>query len=438
MSAIEHTVLFVDDEINILSAVRRVMRAETATVVVTTRPAEALEIVQKENVSVIVSDQRMPEMEGSELLERVRLVAPHTVRLMLTGYADIEAARKAINHGGVFRFLSKPWDDEDLRQSVRQAIDHHSLLVENRRLQALTEQQNETLKEFNESLKKKVMQRTAEVVTLNRTLRQSFLGAVRAMARLGEMHSPLIGSHARRVANVSREIGRRMDLVGRDLDNLELAAALHDIGKTQIDPSLLQKPHDRLDNSDRSALRQHPVQGEAIVRLVPNLDDAAPLVRHHHERFDGNGYPDGLGGYDIPLGARIIAVANAYDNALNMRHLFADTTPMQAARAVQSRAPSEFDPEIAEHLLAHVRENDGAPDRTPDADINLRDLVPGMMLSKDLVTSRGVLLLSKNKMITPKHLERLTNHHAIDPIMSGIHVYRKIPSGLMHLKHAAL
>jgi response regulator RpfG family c-di-GMP phosphodiesterase len=427
MSMTDAIVLVVDDEMNILSAVRRALRTEEYAVQVTSDPHEALAFASRQTVAAVVSDQRMPVMEGTELLSRMRTVSPDTVRIMLTGYADIEAARRAINHSGIFRFLSKPWDDDDLRQTLRQAIEHHQLVCENKRLSELTERQNRTLKDFNATLKKKVMQRTGEVVTLNRTLRESFLGSVRAMARLGEMHSPLVGSHAKRVAQVSREIGVRMGLSGSELDKLEIAATLHDIGKTQIDPSILKKPTDRLDAGERSILRQHPIQGEAIVRLVPDLEEAAMFVRHHHERFDGHGYPDGLHGRDIPLASRIIAAVNAYDNALNVRHLFGDTTPIQAARAVQSKAPTEFDRDVVDHLLVYVKETEGRADRTSEAEVNMRDLQAGMMLSRDLVTSRGVLLLSRNNLITLKHLERLQNHHTSDPILSGIHVYRRTP-----------
>src|SRR5690606_28913394 len=109
-----------------------------------------------------------------------------------------------------------------------------------------------------------------------------------------------------------------------------IAATLHDIGKVQIDPLILRKPEDQLEASERAVLREHPGQGEAIVRMVPHLEDACLFARHHHERFDGNGYPDGLSGAHIPMGARIIAAVNAYDKAVNTRTALGAVPPSQA------------------------------------------------------------------------------------------------------------
>src|SRR5690606_3572118 len=181
----------------------------------------------------------------------------------------------------------------------------------------LSERQNEELKELNENLKQKVMERTWEVLRLNQKLERSFMGAVQAMARLGEMHSRFIGSHANRLAMMSKEIATQLGVSGKDLMQIEVAATLHDIGKTLINPLILKKPEHALTDDERMILREHPVQGEAIVRMVPNNEDAAGYVRHHHERFDGKGYPDGRIATEIPLGSRIIAVANAYDKLLN-------------------------------------------------------------------------------------------------------------------------
>src|SRR5690606_2448898 len=136
------------------------------------------------------------------------------------------------------------------------------LIQENRRLQALTARQNAEMKDLNENLKRKVMERTWEVLRLNQMLEQSFLYAVQAMARMAELHSSVGGSHAKRVATLSKEIGKRMNLAPKDLLQLEVAATLHDIGKIQIDPLLLRKPDDQLDAADRSVLREHPAHGE--------------------------------------------------------------------------------------------------------------------------------------------------------------------------------
>lgn len=420
-------VLFVDDESNILQSVRRVMRKSDVELETTTSPEEALQLVDRHRFAVVVSDQRMPGMGGVELLEKVRVASPDTIRIILTGYADVQASVDAINKGAVYRYLQKPWEDDDLRATVKQGVDQYLLLQENRRLQELTERQNEELKDLNENLKQKVMERTWEVLRLNQQLEGSFMGAIHAMARIGEMHSRVVGSHAKRVALVSVELAKELGMNGRELSQVEIAAMLHDIGKTVINPIILKKPDHELDHAERAVMREHPVQGEAIVRMVPNNDEAATFVRHHHECFDGTGYPEERRASEIPLGARIIAVANAYDKLLNSSTSFTSTTPQKAVQLVEARAGTDFDPAVVEALRHVVREIEAQMTNGYEVEIGLRDLQPGMVLSRDLRTDDGRLLAQKNHAVEPAQITSLRRVAAKEPLMQGIYVYRKWP-----------
>lgn len=420
-------VLFVDDEANILQSVRRVMRKSDVEIETTTDAGEALRMVAANPFAVVISDQRMPRMEGVELLEKVRVHSPDTVRIILTGYADVQASVDAINKGAVYRYLNKPWEDDDLRNTIRQAVDQYLLVKENKRLQELTGRQNDELKDLNENLRQKVMERTWEVLRLNQQLEHSFMGAVQAMARLGEMHSTVVGSHAKRVALLSTEMAKRLKIEGRNLMQVEVAATLHDIGKTLIHPVILKKAESDLEVGDRAILREHPVHGEAIVRLVPNNEDAAVFVRHHHERFDGKGFPDGLAGTDIPLGARIIAVANAYDKLLNSRSSFSSSTPAEAMRVAQGRVHSEFDPVVLEALQEVIRDIDTQMNNGFEIEIDIPDLRPGMVLSRDLKTPGGDVLALKNHAVEPTKIADLKRTHEKEPILGGLFVYRKWP-----------
>lgn len=425
-------VLFVDDEANILQSIRRVMRKADLEIDTTTSPEEAIDLVQSNQYAVVVSDQRMPHVTGVELLERVRGLSPDSVRIILTGYADVQASVDAINRGAVYRYLTKPWEDDDLRNCVRQGVDQFLLIQENRRLQELAERQNQELKDLNENLKQKVMERTWEVLRLNQKLERSFMGAVQAMARLGEMHSRFIGSHANRVALISKEIAKQLGVSGKDLLQVEVAATLHDIGKTLINPLILKKPEHALTDDERMILREHPVQGEAIVRMVPNNEDAAAYVRHHHERFDGKGYPDGRIATEIPLGSRIIAVANAYDKLLNSSSSFSSMTPEEAVRMVEDQAGDAFDPAVVEALHHVVREIDAQMSNRHEVEIGLKDLVPGMVLSRDLVDREGKLLAQKNHAIEASQITALVRLDAKEPLTQEIFVYRKWPRAGSH------
>ena len=420
-------VLLVDDETNILRSLRRVLRKSNVEVVTTTSPAEALQLVESDTFAVVLSDQRMPEMEGTKLLGQVRLLSPDSVRIILTGYADIQATMDAINTGAVYRYLNKPWDDGELRLTIRQAVDRFLLTHENKRLRTLTDRQNAELRDLNNNLKQKVMERSWEVMRLNEQLERSFINAVQAMARIGEMYSVTIGSHSKRVAALSKQIGTYLELAEKDLLQVEVGALLHDIGKIQIDTVIVQKPRHEMDHSERAVLREHPIHGEAIVQMVPHLDDAALYVRHHHERFDGRGYPDRLHGSSIPLGARIVAVANAYDEVLNSPSSFSSATPGQALLSVRDATPAAFDPIVVEALTSIVGKTENEEQQNGDIEIGMKDLRPGMVLSRDLMSRHGKLLVRKNSMIMQTQLEQLHLLHASDPILTGISVYRRWP-----------
>ena len=163
MATETNSVLFVDDEENILNALRRLFRREGYEILTATSGADGLELLRKQQVSLIVSDQRMPEMIGAQFLSKSREVSPNSVRMMLTGYSDIEAATQAINEGGIYRFITKPWDDDELKRAVRAGLQRFEIEEENRRLTAELKVKNEALEEFNQRLEAKVAERTSQL-----------------------------------------------------------------------------------------------------------------------------------------------------------------------------------------------------------------------------------------------------------------------------------
>jgi response regulator RpfG family c-di-GMP phosphodiesterase len=418
------TILFLDDEQNVLNALRRVFKDEEHATFLTTSPQEAKEKLSKERIAVVVSDQRMPTTTGTQFLEEVKQISPETVRILLTGHADMGIAMEAINRGSVYRFLLKPWDDDELRLILKQAAAHYELVMENIRLTELTFNQNRELQSLNGNLEEKVRERTREVEDLNKRLEKSFLGSVRVMASLAEVHSAVIGSHSRRVAALSKGMARKMELSTEEVGQIEVAALLHDVGKTVLPTEVLNKAEHALKADEREALKRHPLMGETLVRMVPNMESAARMVRHHHERFYGGGYPDRLKGADIPVGSRIIAVADAYDNALNLRSGYQSNLPERIFQQMQSRTPGEFDPAALEALGIFLREGDRIKEETSEIEIKDRDLRTGMMLSRDIRNARGILLVAARTVITDRIVATLMDYSGADRSMEGIFIFR--------------
>lgn len=159
----QHTLLLVDDEENILNSLRRLFRREGYTILTATSGAEGLELLAQNEVSLIMSDQRMPQMIGAEFLAKSREIAPHCIRIMLTGYSDLEAATEAVNRGGISRYITKPWNDDEISQIVRDALRQIELERENKQLTIELQQKNKELEDFNARLEKAVRQRTREL-----------------------------------------------------------------------------------------------------------------------------------------------------------------------------------------------------------------------------------------------------------------------------------
>ena len=421
-------VLFIDDEINIVRACKRALRRSGYTVFTTTSHEEALQLAREHEFSVVVSDQRMPVMEGTELLELIRVIQPAAVRIILTGYADISAAIDAINRGAVNRFLTKPWEDEQLCTTIDHAVGQYNLIEQNRRLHVLAECQNEQLKMLNEGLEQRVADRTKDVTELSSRLEDTLKGALDVLGRLMEISSATVGNHSRRVADLSAKIGRQMNLSDDDLLQVEVAGLLHDIGKLTLPGQILRKDMSCLSSEEVKTLRSHTVAGETIVRAIPYLDEAARFVRHHHERFNGSGYPDSVSGTSIPLGARIVAVADAFDKQLNDRTDFSDRTVSDVVLSIRDRASTWFDPAVVNALDEAVgQSNSEALDLERFLELNSNDLVPGMQLADDVLSDSGAMLLKSGSDLTAQLIHRLQSFQSAT-LRSGVRVHRNAQS----------
>src|SRR3990172_11553702 len=237
----KHTILLVDDEENILNALNRVLRREGFRIVTATSGNQALLTMDKEKITLILSDCRMPGMDGIELLAEVRKRTPDTIRMMLTGYADMETSMAAINRGEVYRFITKPWNDDELKLIIKDGIHQYELVQENRYLHELTQKQNLILKDLNSNLEQKVSERTREVEMLFKELEQNFFDVVRVFTGLMELKSPYLGGHAKRVAALSRRLAEKSRLPQAEVLNIEVASLLQDIGTLGFPDKILKK-----------------------------------------------------------------------------------------------------------------------------------------------------------------------------------------------------
>jgi putative nucleotidyltransferase with HDIG domain len=325
--------MVVDNETADLLRLERLF-GQTYQVLCATSGEEALRLLEQHDVTLLITDQCLPGMTGTELLERAASLRPHIVIVMLTAHADADALVAAINCGQVYRFATKPWDDEDLGLTVARALRHYEV--------------TRSRHEAEETNKR-----------LARRLRAMTRGVIRAIADTLEAKDRYVYGHARRVSGYAMAIGRRMRLDVCTLEQISLAALLHDVGKISTPDSILLKPA-ALTAEERAVVRLHSERGARLLAAVPEMEEVAAAVRHHHENYDGTGYPERLAGEQIPIASRIIHVADAYD-AMTSPRPFRDALDHAAAvQALTDGAGSQFDPEIVSvfcglEALAQIR-----------------------------------------------------------------------------------
>lgn len=406
MSSELRTILCVDDEPNILSSMKRLFRATGHRVLTAEGGAQAVALLDAEPVDLVISDMRMPGMDGAELLQRVRQRWPRITRLLLTGYADIASTIAAINEGRIHRYITKPWNDEELLMTVREAFERQSLRDEKERLEALTASQNESLRELNATLEHKVQERTSELSDANGRLHKNYLNSIKAFSHLIELRGGPLAGHARRVADLARRTARLLRLDDIQAHQLFIAALMHDIGHIGLSDHILGSPVSKLGSEDLARYRRHSELGEQSLMGMDDMPAVANLIRHHHERHDGRGFPDGLAGDQIPLGARILSIADAYDDLLSGHVISGSLHPAEAVALIRRGRGTQFDPAVADAFLA-VFSQPTAPAAQRPLELQTDALQPGMVLALDFQSAEGVLLLAADHVLTEPLIARI-------------------------------
>ncbi len=320
-----HKILVVDDEVANLRLLKRVLNKDYD-VLEAASGKEGLELLKNETVSLIITDQRMPGMTGVEMLEESLSVSPEAIKILLTGYTDVQALIDAINEGHVYKYIPKPWDPDELKLTVKRALESYEL------------------KEYNEQLLVDLKFAMSELEELS-------MGTIRALADALDAKCDYTSGHSLRVSRVAVLIGKQVGLVDEELRDVELGGILHDIGKIGVPESILWKPSS-LTPEEREIMAKHPLRSAQIIGELKGLKRAREFVKHHHEFYDGSGYPDGLVGEEIPLGARIILVSDAYDAMTTDRPYREAIGHDRAVAELKNKAGTQFDPRVVEGLFA--------------------------------------------------------------------------------------
>ena len=437
----KHTLLFVDDEVAITKALKRLFRQEKHRILTATSGSEGLEIIKNgnEQISLIVSDQRMPQMSGAEFLEKSKQIVPDAIRFLLTGYSDMDAVIDAVNRGEINRYLTKPWNDDDLILQVRQALEQVELIKDNERLKKLTEEQNRKLSEMNAGLENKVRERTLEVIRkhealieANKKLEEGFMDTIRLLSSLVDTINPMLGKYMRHTARLSRSVAEKLSLGEEAMNQIEIAALFHDIGLLGMPNKLLDRPEHKLKGNDFKLYSQHPVFAAISFEVNEKLAAAAEIILHHHERMDGMGYPNGLTGQAIPIGARVISPASIFSKITECwpkdpKRIVAKAADYLGRTAAVNLKVDEpqimldkiakkvlliggqrlYDTKVVEVILEVYQEALQKKLGGTLAKRKVSDLEPGMILMQDLRIISGQLMMVKGAVMTPSSIKTI-------------------------------
>lgn len=299
-------ILFVDDEVNVLNSLKRLFIDSNLKIMTALNAFEAMDVLKNNNISVIVSDNLMPEMTGIELLQKAKEISPESVRIIMTAYADLQAAIDAINKGAVYKFITKPWKDNDLKDVVFNAVNQHRVVL---------------------------------------SLRKADEATLLSLAQTIELKDPYTRGHCDRVANYAVTIAKAIGLSKEEQRHIKYGGWLHDCGKIGVPESILNH-NGPLSPEQMEIVRNHSRWGADVARLAQLPEPVINIILYHHERYDGKGYPLGLKGTNIPLEARIVTVADTYDALTSERPYRNKIAHEKAVEFLNSFKGQFFDPEI--------------------------------------------------------------------------------------------
>ena len=347
-------ILVVDDEEAIREVVSTMLESKGYRCTAVSNGRAAQDEVKRTTPDLVLSDMIMPEMDGIKLLEWLRQYDPEIPVIMVTAIHDISTALEAIRRGA-YDYILKPFEKDQLYLGVNRALQHRRLVAENRNYQRTLEQQ--------------VEQKTAGLTIALAKLEQSYDDTLEALGSALDLKDAETEGHCQRVTAFTISIARTVPVPNAYLPVLARAAFLHDIGKMGVPDNVLLKPGP-LDDAEKAIMRKHCQIGYDMLIRIPFLRDAAEIVLAHQEFYDGTGYPRGLKGEQIPLGARIFSIADSMDAMISDRP-YRRALPMSHARdEIKRCAGTQFDPKIAEVFLsipeehwAELRANLGSPFR---------------------------------------------------------------------------
>lgn len=399
MESTKPKLLLVDDEPTNLHILRGIFAADYE-LSFATDGASAVELATSAPPDLVILDVMMPDMDGFEACQRMRgIAALHNVPVIfLTALADSDNECKGLNHGAQ-DYLTKPVNAQIAMLRVRN-------LIEKAQLTAQLHVQNEALNALNASLEAQVRERTAGLSQANEQLGKTYLSIIKAFSSMVELRVPHLAGHGRRVADLVQKMAESMRLDKEEVRRLIVSSLIHDLGFLVLPDTITTKAVEMLGSESLENYQRHPVVGAtSLASMGKELEQVARIIRSHHERYDGLGYPDKLKGDAIPLGARMLALADTFDDLTNGHLTGTRLTPQRALKLMEDGRGTQFDPALLDVFKLALEGT------TLDTDhvfaLRTHQLVEGMVLNKPIASRQGITLLAPEQALTLMLIEKI-------------------------------
>jgi len=406
--------LLLDDEEHILSALTRLLRKKY-NIVSFTEGEEALAFLADNEIDIIISDMRMPNMDGAQFLSEARKIKPDSIRILLTGYSDMESTIRAINDGRVYTYIGKPWDNEGLKLTLEKAASHFILKQQNADLSSNLVKANEELAALNHSLEERVAKRTQALESSRKKLSDSLNTQKSLLADVLDMLSATIEyrtghgtSHLSRVAKQCRSLARQLKLDDAACRRIYFCGLLHEIGMVGLSDEVLNNFD--MSNATDDAVTSHPVIGAAIVGRLKRLAGLTNYILHQNENFDGTGTPEHLSGQDIPIGARIIRVVKDFDYLVAGLKNENKMSISNAQAWMKERADIWYDRKILDAFNQLLIDRGNNDEDDFDFSVGLERLKIGDVLAEDLVLHNGNIMLKAGQEVSQTVIDKIRRY----------------------------
>jgi len=425
-------VLCVDDEPQVLKALKRVFVGSNYRFFPASCARDGLFLLESESIDVVISDMRMPEIDGADFLSSVAERFPDCGRMLLTGYSDLDSTIKAVNAGQIDHYIQKPWNNEELLLCVQQTAARKDLEKSNSRLVNQVERQNQELTRLNGQLEIKVQQRTAQIKqalsklsAAHNQVKDNLDATTRALYNVISLAPDVGREQAIEIGELCEAFGKYFKLDENHQRELRLAGMLHELGLLGVDGELLSVPFYSLSFEDAQEYRMQCIQGCTALAPAVGLKRVSSIIYHQYEQVDGQGMPERLVADQIPVGARILAVARDYIRALNGRLRKGRLSAEGAVAFLSERGGEIYDKRVLKALPTVARKLNQAVMTTNESVVPCESLKPGDKLSRDLFTPDHILLLPAEFHLTSESIKRVQAFDDVDKDPLEIYIYER-------------